>query len=49
MQKREKPPKLHRAARKYGSAKTVGFLLSADAAYITGQNILVDGGLVAGL
>jgi len=27
MQKREKPTKLHRAARKYGSAKTVGFLL----------------------
>ena len=27
MQKREKPPKSHRAARKYGSAKTVGFLL----------------------
>ena len=26
-------------------AKTVGFLLSEDAAYITGQNIRVDGGL----
>jgi len=51
------PEKPGRTARipmgRYGTvgeiAKTVGFLLSADAAYITGQNILVDGGLVAGL
>ncbi len=30
-------------------AKTVAFLLSADAGYITGQNILIDGGLNRGV
>lgn len=30
-------------------AKTVGFLASADASYITGQEIVVDGGLVSGI
>ena len=30
-------------------AKTVAFLLSEDAGYITGQNILVDGALNRGL
>ena len=49
------PEKTERTARipmgRYGSvgeiAKTVAFLLSSDAGYITGQNILADGGLVA--
>ena len=30
-------------------AKTVAFLLSADAAYLTGQNLRVDGGLTRSL
>ncbi len=51
------PEKPERTARipmgRYGTvaevAKTAAFLLSDDAAYITGQNIFVDGGLVRGL
>jgi NAD(P)-dependent dehydrogenase (short-subunit alcohol dehydrogenase family) len=34
-----------RAATLAEIARTVAFLLSADAGYITGQNIRVDGGL----
>jgi NAD(P)-dependent dehydrogenase (short-subunit alcohol dehydrogenase family) len=30
-------------------ARAVAFLLSADAAYIAGQDLLVDGGLVRGI
>lgn len=37
---------LHRYAEPAEIARAVAFLLSEDAAYITGQNLLVDGGLV---
>ena len=40
-------------ARRFGTveeiAATAAFLLSQEAAYINGQNFLVDGGLVRGL
>lgn len=39
--------------RRYGTveevAQTIAFLLSSEAGYITGQNILVDGGMVRGV
>ena len=37
---------LRRYGRTQEIGRTVAFLLSEDAAYITGQNLLVDGGMV---
>lgn len=40
---------LKRIGRLEELAKTVAFLLSDDASYITGQNLLLDGGMVKGI
>jgi NAD(P)-dependent dehydrogenase (short-subunit alcohol dehydrogenase family) len=40
---------LGRYGRMEEAAATIAFLLSDDAGYITGQNLLVDGGLVRGI
>jgi NAD(P)-dependent dehydrogenase (short-subunit alcohol dehydrogenase family) len=40
---------MHRIGRLEELAKAVAFLLSDDASYITGQNLLVDGGMVRGI